>query len=216
MLRRTFLRNVLLLVVTVSLVMPTGMALAAEDPGAQADTTPAACTPTGVEVLTADETGYAPGDTVQVSGTGFGTDCGVVMRVSRPDGSSTSGESATTDSTGALTSSYVLDALEGQYVVEVLGDAEAVLGSVSVAAALPVDPAPVDPAPVDPAPVDPGTVDPAPIDPAPVDPAPVDPAPVDPAQVDPAPVEPAPAVPAPCAATGAETVTTDRLDYAPE
>ena len=146
---------------------------------------------------------------MQVTATGFAPDCETVVRVARPDGSTTAGDTVAADATGAFTFSYALDGLEGDYVFEALGDAEAVLATSAVPATAPPDPAPVDPAP---APVDPAPVDPAPVDPAP---APVDPAPVDPA---PAPVDPVPApvVPVPCTARGSETVTSDRLDYAPE
>ncbi len=86
------------------------------------------CTRTGAESLSTDKGSYQAGETVIVSGTGFSGSCGVVMRVTRPDGSVVTGDAsntpgsdtATTTTGGALRYDYRLNDMQGEYRVDAL------------------------------------------------------------------------------------------------
>ena len=91
-----------------------------------------------METVTTDDNAYAPGSLVHVSGTGYTVACDVVVKVTRPDGLVVVGDGSqvagsdtvSTDLFGNFTYDYQLQsvpAVEGTYVVDVLGAADAVL-----------------------------------------------------------------------------------------
>jgi CSLREA domain-containing protein len=88
------------------------------------------CTATGDEALETDKAGYLPGAVVGIVGTGFGASCDAQVRITLPD-ETTSTETVATDSDGSFGSNYTLPApaVAGEYVVEALGELEAVLAS---------------------------------------------------------------------------------------
>jgi len=69
---------------------------------------------TGATIST-DKADYSPGDTVTIYGSGF-LEGAVSITVTRPDGS-TNGWAVTSDSSGAFTTTYALDGIEGVYTV---------------------------------------------------------------------------------------------------
>jgi hypothetical protein len=96
-----------------------------------------ACIATGSESIATDKADYGPGETVSITGTGFAASCNVVMRVTRPDGSVVTGngsytpgsDTVETSPTGAFVYDYILDGIEGEYVVDALGADNVVLAS---------------------------------------------------------------------------------------
>jgi large repetitive protein len=110
--------------------------LAMAQPGSASTGVP--CPQTGNEIVATDQAAYAPGDLVHVSGMGYAADCDVTVKVTRPDGSVVTGDgsstpgsdSVTTDLFGGLSYDYQLQsspAVQGTYVVDVLGSADVVL-----------------------------------------------------------------------------------------
>ncbi len=109
--------------------------LALASPGSAAVGDP--CPQTGMESVSTDHA-YNPGELVHVTGSGYGPGCDVVVKVTRPDGlvvigdgSQTPGsDTVTTDPFGDFTYAYQLQsmpAVEGTYLVDVLGYAGTVL-----------------------------------------------------------------------------------------
>ncbi len=105
--------------------------------GAATATPAGTCAPTGQETIQTDMPDYAPEETVHMSGTGYAPSCDVVVQVTRPNGSVVKGDGSfepgsdtvTTDADGNLTYDYILDGIEGEYLVEVLGAGGAVLAT---------------------------------------------------------------------------------------
>ncbi len=106
-----------------------------EPPPPPASGTP--CAQTGDEVVLTNRSDYDPGATVFMTGTGFAASCDVTISVTRPDGSVVKGDGSfepgsdvvTTGADGALSYAYVLNGVEGQYRVRVLGADEIVLAT---------------------------------------------------------------------------------------
>ena len=69
--------------------------------------------------VSTDQANYVPGQTAQISGSGYAAKTTVQVKVIRPDSSSTS-TSVTTDSKGRLSSTYKVGDLFGTYTVDVL------------------------------------------------------------------------------------------------
>jgi hypothetical protein len=98
---------------------------------------PAMCVATGRETIATDKFDYAPEETVSVTGTGYAASCEVVVRVTRPDGSIVVGDGSfaagsdtiATTAAGNLAYDYMLDGIEGEYLIEVMGDGGTVLAS---------------------------------------------------------------------------------------
>jgi Bacterial Ig domain/Bacterial cadherin-like domain len=84
--------------------------------------------------ISTDKSSYAPGETVHITGAGFGPSCDVSLRITLPDGS-TSTDGAGTDADGDLTYDYAIPSsvADGPFSVEVLGDGGAVLASAGFA-----------------------------------------------------------------------------------
>ncbi len=87
-----------------------------------------------------DKADYAPGETVRIGGDGFDPAADLRMRVTRPDGSVVTGDGSfepwptayddvVTDGEGKFAYDYVLDGIEGEYLVEVLDGSGEVLSS---------------------------------------------------------------------------------------
>jgi hypothetical protein len=85
----------------------------------------------GSPTVTTDKQDYIPGDTVQISGSGFAANAEVTVRVTRPDGSVVTGDGFFTpwptsydtvvaDGEGGFQYYYILNGIPGQYRVEVL------------------------------------------------------------------------------------------------
>ena len=100
------------------------------------------CPQTGNEAVATDESAYSPGSLVHVTGMGYAPNCDVVVKVTRPDGSVVSGDgtftpgsdTVTTDFLGGFSYDYQLQsnpAVEGLYLVDVLGEADSVLAHTS-------------------------------------------------------------------------------------
>lgn len=97
----------------------------------------AATEPTDPRVWT-DKADYAPGETVRISGSGFAPTADLRLRVTRPDGSTVTGDGSfdpwptayddvVADADGRIAYDYVLDGIEGEYLVDVLdGEGEVV------------------------------------------------------------------------------------------
>lgn len=93
-----------------------------------ATATDSGCLSNGVPSVSTDKEGYAPSETVVITGQGF--QCGVLLtvKVTRPDGSVVKGDgtfapgsdTAVTDSTGAFTYNYQLNGITGKYLVDVI------------------------------------------------------------------------------------------------
>jgi len=77
--------------------------------------------------VTTDKLSYTPGETVQIWGSGFAANAELTVSVTRP-GPTTDSDAVTTDEFGDFQYDYVLDGIEGSYLVEVL-DAGTVLAS---------------------------------------------------------------------------------------
>jgi hypothetical protein len=84
-----------------------------------------------------DKTDYTPGETVQISGSGFEANASLTVRVTRPDGSIVTGDgtftpgsdNVTTNENGAVLYTYTLDGISGHYLVEMLDNAGNVLAT---------------------------------------------------------------------------------------
>ena len=83
----------------------------------------------GGPAISTDKAVYAPGETVHISGSGFGPGASLTIRVTRPDGSVVSGDGSlapwptaydtvVADAEGSLQLNYVLAGMDGAYVVE--------------------------------------------------------------------------------------------------
>jgi Bacterial Ig domain/PKD domain len=111
---------------------------------AGAASTGTVCAPTGLESVATERPAYEPGSLVEVAGSGYEPGCDVVVKVTRPDdlvvtgdGSQTPGsDTVSTDPFGNFTYQYQLQsvpAIEGQYLIDVLGSGETVLAHTSFA-----------------------------------------------------------------------------------
>ena len=76
--------------------------------------------------VTTDKLSYTPEETVQISGSGFAANADLTVSVTRP-GPTTDSAAVTTDDIGDFQYDYVLDGIEGSYLVEVLDGAGTVL-----------------------------------------------------------------------------------------
>jgi PKD domain len=88
------------------------------------------CPPTGLETVATDKADYPPGETVHVTGAGYGPVCDVEVRIERPDGIVESFVSST-DVAGGFALDYVLPGppgVIGEYRITVRG-----LGGATVA-----------------------------------------------------------------------------------
>src|SRR4051812_9682763 len=132
----------------IAAVLFAAVAYANEDPVAT-------CPTTGNETVATDQSDYAPGSVVYITGDGYAASCDVVVRVTRPDGSVVRGDgsstpgsdSVTTGESGDLAYDYQLNAMKGEYLVEVLG-ADAMLATTTFTDALSFDQNNVDLSPV--------------------------------------------------------------------
>jgi len=70
----------------------------------------------GTATIWTDKADYSPGETVTIYGSGFVADACVTITVTRPD-SSMDTWSVTADSSGAFTTTYLLDGITGTYLV---------------------------------------------------------------------------------------------------
>ncbi|HEV3479688.1 MAG TPA: hypothetical protein VG144_09585, partial [Gaiellaceae bacterium] len=89
------------------------------------------CAPTGMESVTTDQESYPPGETVYISGGGFGVACDVELRITRPDGVVETAV-VSTDVGGGLAHAYVLPpppGVLGIYTLEAVGLGGVVLAS---------------------------------------------------------------------------------------
>ena len=103
------------------------------------ETTPTspACVQTGNETIATDQADYSPEQTVHMTGAGYAASCDVVVKVTRPNGSVVVGDGSfqpgsdtvTTGTDGSLTYDYILNGVLGEYRVEALGAADAVLAT---------------------------------------------------------------------------------------
>ncbi len=115
------------------------VAVAYADPGG-----PALCAPTGNETIATDREDYGPGETVEMTGSGYGAGCGVTVKVTRPNGSVVVGDGSfapgsdtvVTNASGDLYYLYQLNGIMGQYLVEAIGEDGAVLATTSFSDAL--------------------------------------------------------------------------------
>ena len=80
---------------------------------------PDVCTPTGSEVVTANQATYVAGATVQFTGIGYGHLCSVALDVYVPDGT-VDRATITTDATGKFSSTYPLGSVTGRYIFNVM------------------------------------------------------------------------------------------------
>ena len=102
---------------------------------------PVECVPHGHETVATDKADYSPESTVQLSGSGYASNCVVRVEVKRPDGSVVHGDGSfrpgvdevTTTAGGVFAYSYRLDGVIGTYSVRVLGAGDAVLASTTSA-----------------------------------------------------------------------------------
>jgi len=89
------------------------------------------CTTTGDYIVCTDKRDYAPGETVHISGGGFAAGVELTIKVIRPDSSVVTGDGSfvpwpnpydtvTTDDWGNFEYAYVLDGIDGEYLVQVL------------------------------------------------------------------------------------------------
>jgi len=97
------------------------------------------CTVTGGYSICTDQADYTPSSTVHISGSGFSPG-NLLVKVTRPDGSVVTGDGSfgnwptaydyvAADSEGKFQFDYVLDGIEGQYLIEVLDSENNVLAS---------------------------------------------------------------------------------------
>jgi hypothetical protein len=99
------------------------------DSGARATPVAGSCGQTVGKTVRTDKSKYSHHETVRVTGSGYKPGCDVSVRVIRPDGSTVGGDgghSARTDiapanAAGNFSYDYHLSAMDGRYVVEVLG-----------------------------------------------------------------------------------------------
>ncbi len=100
------------------------------------------CAPSGTEAISTDKADYAPEETVTMRGTGFAADCDLMVRVTRPDGSIVTGDgsfgpwptaydAAIAEADGSFIFIYQLDGILGTYTIDVLGEADAVLATMT-------------------------------------------------------------------------------------
>ena len=95
------------------------------------------CAQTGDEIVLTDRSDYDPGATVFMTGSGYAASCDVTVKVTRPDGSIVKGDGSfdpgsdviTTGVDGTLAYAYVLDGIQGEYLIEVTGADETVLAT---------------------------------------------------------------------------------------
>ena len=80
---------------------------------------PSVCSPTGQEVVTANQAAYVAGATVQFTGIGYGHLCSVALDVYVPDGT-VDRANVTTDATGNFSTSYPLGSVTGRYIFNVM------------------------------------------------------------------------------------------------
>jgi len=91
------------------------------------------CPKTGVETLATDQVEYPPGDTVHLTGAGFGVMCDLTIAITRPDGIVVPGE-ATTDFSGNFAWDYILPefpGVRGVYGVDTFGVDNTLLASMT-------------------------------------------------------------------------------------
>jgi hypothetical protein len=79
-----------------------------------------------IPTVTTDKPDYTPGETVQISGRDFAANADLTVSVTRPDAAVDSA-AVTTEPDGTFQYGYVLDGIEGEYLVEVLDGAGTVL-----------------------------------------------------------------------------------------
>jgi hypothetical protein len=100
----------------------------------------ATCSATGNETVATGQEDYKPDETVDISGAGYGASCDVTVKVTRPNGSVVSGDgtfeawpkpydTVSTEPDGTFTFDYILNGIQGEYLLEVLGDGDVVLAS---------------------------------------------------------------------------------------
>lgn len=90
-----------------------------------------ACSSSGAPAVTTDRADYAPGESVQISGTGFGCAAGLTVTVTEPTATTTS-IAVTADATdGTFTTTYQIPSEDagGKYIVEVRDPGGTVLAS---------------------------------------------------------------------------------------
>ncbi len=98
------------------------------------------CTATGGYSVCTDKDDYNPESTVYMRGNGFQSGAPLRVKVTRPDGSVVTGDgtfepwpkdydTVRTDSTGNFQFEYILNGIEGKYLVEILNDSDSVLAT---------------------------------------------------------------------------------------
>jgi len=98
------------------------------------------CTATGDYTVCTDKEDYASGETVPISGSGFTPGANLTIKITRPDGSVVTGDGSfapwptaydavIADLDGKFDYNYVLDGIQGEYLVEVLDGDGNVLAS---------------------------------------------------------------------------------------
>jgi len=98
------------------------------------------CTVDGEYEICTDKDDYAPGETVHISGSGFAAGTGLSVKVTRPDGSVVTGDGSfapwptaydtvITNTEGGFRYDYVLNGIEGEYLIEVLDSSGTVLAT---------------------------------------------------------------------------------------
>src|SRR5687767_11633202 len=98
-----------------------------------------ACAQTGNEAVATDKEDYKPSETVIVTGTGYAPECDVVVKITRPNGTVVVGDGSfapgsdtvATSAAGDLYYEYILNGVEGEYLIEVLGAGDVVLASMT-------------------------------------------------------------------------------------
>jgi hypothetical protein len=132
-----FVRSVILTTLLLSALFLTGHFIRAEE------TIP--CLQTGFESVATDKEDYQPEETVYITGSGYAAECSVIIRVTRPDGSIVVGDGSfaegsdqvTADADGNFAYEYILNGVEGEYEVAVLGASGTVLARTIFTDAIP-------------------------------------------------------------------------------